>query len=29
MSALQEDADIPIVMLKELAKRFRRLMETM
>jgi CRP-like cAMP-binding protein len=29
MSALQEDADIPIVMLKELAQRFRRLMETL
>ncbi|MEO8610238.1 MAG: cyclic nucleotide-binding domain-containing protein [Chloroflexota bacterium] len=29
MSALQEDADIPIVMLKELAKRFRRLMENL
>jgi CRP/FNR family cyclic AMP-dependent transcriptional regulator len=29
MSALQEDAEIPIVMLKELAKRFRRLMENL
>jgi len=29
MSALQEDADIPIVMLKELAKRFRRAMENL
>ncbi len=27
MSALEEDAEIPIVMLKELAKRFRRSME--
>jgi CRP-like cAMP-binding protein len=29
LSALQEDADIPITMLKELARRFRRLVETM
>lgn len=29
MSALHEDADIPIVMLKELAKRFRRTMESL
>ena len=29
MSALQEDADIAIVMLKELAKRFRKLMENL
>ena len=29
MSALQEDADIPIVMLKELAKRLRRMMESL
>jgi CRP/FNR family cyclic AMP-dependent transcriptional regulator len=29
MSALEEDAEIPIVMLKEMAKRFRRLMESM
>lgn len=28
MSALQEDAEIPIVMLKELAKRFRRAIES-
>jgi CRP/FNR family transcriptional regulator, cyclic AMP receptor protein len=27
MSALEEDAEIPIVMLKEMAKRFRRAME--
>lgn len=27
ISALEEDAEIPIVMLKELAKRFRRAME--
>lgn len=29
ISALHEDADISITMLKELAKRFRRLMDTM
>lgn len=29
MSALHEDSDIPIVMLKEMAKRFRRLMDKM
>jgi len=29
MSVLHEDADIPIIMLKELAKRFRRLMESL
>jgi CRP-like cAMP-binding protein len=29
MSALQEDAEISIVMLKELAKRFRRYMENL
>jgi CRP-like cAMP-binding protein len=29
MSALHEDADIPIVMLKELAKRLRRTMESL
>jgi CRP/FNR family cyclic AMP-dependent transcriptional regulator len=29
MSALQEDSEIAIVMLKELAKRFRRLMENL
>jgi CRP-like cAMP-binding protein len=29
MSALREDVDISIVMLKELAKRFRRTLETL
>jgi CRP-like cAMP-binding protein len=29
MSALQEDSEIAIVMLKELAKRFRRLMDNL
>ncbi len=29
ISALKEDADIPIIMLKELAQRFRRMMENM
>jgi CRP/FNR family transcriptional regulator, cyclic AMP receptor protein len=29
MDALQEDADIPIVMLKEMARRFRRAMQTL
>jgi len=29
LSALREDSDIPIIMLKELSKRFRRLMETL
>jgi CRP-like cAMP-binding protein len=29
MSALHEDSDIPIVMLKEMAKRFRRVMDNM
>lgn len=27
LSALREDADIPIIMLKEMARRFRRAME--
>ncbi len=29
LSALREDADIPIAVLKELAKRFRRVMESL
>lgn len=29
MSALHEDADIPVVMLKELAKRLRHMMESL
>jgi CRP-like cAMP-binding protein len=29
MDALREDADIPIVMLKEMARRFRRAMQTL
>ncbi len=29
MSALNEDAEIPILMLKEMAKRFRRAMEAL
>ncbi len=29
MDALREDADIPIVMLKEMARRLRRIMQTL